>query len=162
MVGGDHAGVVGMELRRETFALEPVIDGVDARGDDEHRTLLALREKVAHWAVERAGQSDLFSLAGDDGERAFDATYRLCTGFEKEVASLFQGEVVDVIYGGIDKINDALDVLVQVVLLQGGRRWDPVYAFPSVRRRAVNILEGSDVCGQTPGTMRVSKGEQLL
>ena len=72
VVRGDHAGVAGMELGFEVFGAEPVVDGVDARGDDEDGAGGALGEEVAHGAVEGAGHADGLAGLGEEGEGALD------------------------------------------------------------------------------------------
>ena len=47
IVSGNHSGRARVELGFESLSLQPVVDRIDARSNNEHRTLLPLGQKVA-------------------------------------------------------------------------------------------------------------------
>ena len=111
MVGRHHAGVTGMKLRGEPFRFQPVVNGVDAVGHNQHRTGLPLGEKVAHGAIERARHDDGFALARDQRERTLDLAGRFRRVIDKKLPRRIGGQIVNPIRVRIEKIDDSFYVL---------------------------------------------------
>ena len=146
VVGGDHAGVAGMELRVEAFGLQPVVDGVDARSDDQGRAFRALGEEVAHGAVEGACHAHGLARAGEQGEGSLDVANGLGRLLEQEAAGVLDGHVVDLVGFGGGQIDYPFDILGEyichAVYLEG-----PVYSagraagIMSVREQRLPVVD---------------------
>lgn len=113
VMGWDHAGVRGVELIGEAFALELGVEGVHAVGDDQGGAFGAFGEEVAHGTVETAGHADGFAVASQEGEGAIDGLDCVRVSGEDPGAGFLDGEVVESVQGGVEQVHDALDIGVR-------------------------------------------------
>src|SRR5436190_1373904 len=78
---------------------------------------VAFGEEVAHRAVERAGEANFLAFARDDGEGAVDLTDGSGRTVEDAGAGFFDRQVVDLIGGRVQQVNDAFKVLMHAGVL---------------------------------------------
>ena len=117
-----HACVARMELAFEAFFLERPMQGVDAVGDEERRSLAALREEIAHGPVERSRHPDGDAVAGHERERTGDCPHARRIGGRHAASRLLEVEIVQPVERRIDQVDDAFNRVVHDRLQATGFR----------------------------------------
>jgi hypothetical protein len=124
VMGRNHSRVAGMKLRRESFVLQPVVDRIDARCHNQHRALGMLGEEVAHGPIERPSHFDRLARLRYQSKGARDLHNAVAGMIAKTTASLFGGEIVDLVRVRVGEIDDSFHILMGVILLHGIPRLD--------------------------------------
>src|SRR5580692_2441607 len=112
VVGGNHPGVAGLELGFQSFRFQPVVDGVDARRDDQHRSRLALGEEVAQGPVQRTCQLHGLAGARDQSKRTCDAAHFFRRSVQYYLARLLYREAIELVRLWFREIDYLLNVLL--------------------------------------------------
>lgn len=82
---GNHARVAQVELISPSVTSELRCNLVDAIGNDQHRTIGGLCEKISHWTVETSRQQNALAILCEERERAVDIEN--CVGVAVEEAT---------------------------------------------------------------------------
>jgi hypothetical protein len=109
---GHHARVVRMKLVAKAFVLEPIPNRINAMGDDECWSFVALGQEVAQGPVQRTGHAHDFPVLGHKREGAFNLAYGFGPAVQKAGTGFLRGQVEDVITVEFGQINDPFEVLV--------------------------------------------------
>ena len=92
--------------------MQPVVNRIDPRSNDEHWTCLALGKEVAQGPVKRTRHLHRFACAGNQRKRARYAAHCLRGSVQYNLSRLFDREAIDLVCFRLREINHALNILL--------------------------------------------------
>ena len=136
VVGRRHTRIGRMELVIHALLFQEIVNGINAFGQYQQRTVCQLGDEKTQRHADGAGHADDLAFDGKKGELPVDLTDSLRVSRPDQLTGLLNAHVVNDVLGWIGQINDTVHIFL---VYHFGKIW---FFFMHQERDILDLLSG--------------------